>query len=107
MGSRCWELPISVEVAGANPGTGERQVCSYVFGLSCMSSPPQHLAPGEVLTERYSLQESLQRSGPHLESAGDYAVTIRKKVQYGDPSQAEGTFRIQPLAPLLEATSSI
>src|SRR5277367_1926228 len=70
MGSRCWELPISVEVAGAKPGTGERQVCSYVFGGSCMSTPPQHLAPGEVLTERYLLQESLQRSGLHLESAG-------------------------------------
>ena len=95
MGSRCSELPISVEVAGAKPGTGERDVCSYgVFG-SCGSGPPPRLAPGEVLTERYLLQESLQRSGLHLESAGDYAVRIRKEVRYGSRAQAEGTFQEQ------------
>jgi HEAT repeats len=93
MGSRCWELPISIEVAGAEPGTGERQVCSYGFVGSCMSSPPPRLAPGEVLTKRYLLQESLQRSALHLESAGDYAVRILKEVQYGSPAEAEGTFQ--------------
>jgi hypothetical protein len=107
LGSRCSELPISVEVAGAKPGTGERHVCSYgVFG-SCGSGPPPRLAPGEVLTERYLLQESLQRSGLHLESAGDYAVRIRKEVRYGSRAQAEGTFQEQTPMPLLEATSSI
>jgi hypothetical protein len=93
MGSPCWELPISIEVAGAKPGTGERQVCAYGYGGSCMSSPPPRLLPGEILTERYLLQQRLQQDGLHLESAGEYTVRVHKDVQYGSPAQPAITFQ--------------